>query len=206
MLRSELRAQHVSSAETTVFQPDDSTKNRPVTRHHLIPGGLRLTARHKLRRQGSQRLLPIRQPGHRARREDHEAGRGGAAEIQADALSIERLLAQFYRTLKVLSHGQLVETDRSGLVAGYVGQTAIKVKEVVTSALGGVLFIDEAYALNPQGGGQDFGQEAIETLLKMMEDHRRDLSVVVAGYTEKMNEFISSNPGLRSRFNSYFYF
>ncbi|MGB7926232.1 MAG: AAA family ATPase [Pyrinomonadaceae bacterium] len=120
--------------------------------------------------------------------------------------TIARLLAQFYRTLKVLSRGQLVETDRSGLVAGYVGQTAIKVKEVVQSALGGVLFIDEAYSLNPQGGGQDFGHEAVETLLKMMEDHRKDLSVVVAGYTEKMSEFISSNPGLRSRFNKYFYF
>jgi SpoVK/Ycf46/Vps4 family AAA+-type ATPase len=120
--------------------------------------------------------------------------------------TIARLLAQFYRTLKVLSRGQLVETDRSGLVAGYVGQTAIKVREVVSSALGGVLFIDEAYSLNPQGGGQDFGHEAIETLLKMMEDHRKDLSVVVAGYTAKMNEFISSNPGLRSRFNRYFYF
>jgi SpoVK/Ycf46/Vps4 family AAA+-type ATPase len=120
--------------------------------------------------------------------------------------TIARLLAQFYRTLKVLSRGQLVETDRSGLVAGYVGQTAIKVKEVVNSALGGVLFIDEAYALSPQGGGQDFGHEAIETLLKMMEDHRQELSVVVAGYTAKMNEFISSNPGLRSRFNRYFYF
>ena len=120
--------------------------------------------------------------------------------------TIARLLAQFYRTLKVLSRGQLVETDRSGLVAGYVGQTAIKVKEVVNSALGGILFIDEAYSLNPQGGGQDFGHEAIETLLKMMEDHRRDLSVVVAGYTEKMSQFISSNPGLRSRFNRYFYF
>jgi hypothetical protein len=120
--------------------------------------------------------------------------------------TIARLLAQFYRTLKVLSRGQLVETDRSGLVAGYVGQTAIKVKEVVKSALGGVLFIDEAYSLNPEGGGQDFGHEAIETLLKMMEDHRQDLSVVVAGYTEKMGQFISSNPGLRSRFNRYFYF
>jgi AAA+ superfamily predicted ATPase len=120
--------------------------------------------------------------------------------------TIARLLAQFYRTLKVLSRGHLVETDRSGLVAGYVGQTAIKVKEVVNSALGGVLFIDEAYSLSPQGGGQDFGHEAIETLLKMMEDHRQELSVVVAGYTEKMSEFISSNPGLRSRFNRYFYF
>ena len=120
--------------------------------------------------------------------------------------TIARLLAQFYRTLKVLNRGHLVETDRSGLVAGYVGQTALKVKEVVNSALGGVLFIDEAYSLNPGTGGQDFGHEAVETLLKMMEDHRKDLSVVVAGYTEKMNQFISSNPGLRSRFNKYFYF
>lgn len=120
--------------------------------------------------------------------------------------TIARLIAQVYRSLKILSRGHLVETDRSDLVAGYVGQTALKVKEVVEKSLGGVLFIDEAYALSPEGRGNDFGQEAVETLLKMMEDHREDLIVIVAGYTEKMDDFISSNPGLRSRFNKFFHF
>jgi SpoVK/Ycf46/Vps4 family AAA+-type ATPase len=120
--------------------------------------------------------------------------------------TIARLLAQVYRSLKILSRGHLVETDRAGLVAGFVGQTALKVKEVVNNALGGVLFIDEAYALNPEGRGSDFGQEAVETLLKLMEDHRHDLIVIVAGYTQKMDDFIASNPGLRSRFNKFFHF
>ncbi len=120
--------------------------------------------------------------------------------------TIARLLAQVYRSLKILSRGHLVETDRAGLIAGFVGQTALKVKEVVTNALGGVLFIDEAYALNPEGRGSDFGQEAVETLLKLMEDHRHELIVIVAGYTEKMDDFIASNPGLRSRFNKFFHF
>jgi len=120
--------------------------------------------------------------------------------------TIARLLAQIYRSLSVLSRGHLIETDRSGLVAGYVGQTALKVKEVVTGALGGILFIDEAYALSPQTGGNDFGHEAVETLLKMMEDHRDDLVVVAAGYTGPMELFLSSNPGLRSRFNKFIHF
>jgi stage V sporulation protein K len=119
--------------------------------------------------------------------------------------TVARLLGQIYQALGVLSKGHLVETDRSGLVAGYVGQTALKVREVVESALGGILFIDEAYALNV-GQGWDFGQEAIDTLLKLMEDHRDDLIVVAAGYTDKMNAFLSSNPGLRSRFNKYLSF
>jgi SpoVK/Ycf46/Vps4 family AAA+-type ATPase len=119
--------------------------------------------------------------------------------------TVARLLAQIYRALEILSAGHLLETDRSGLVAGYVGQTALKVKEVVNKALGGILFIDEAYSLS-SGDGEDFGREAVETLLKMMEDHRHDLVVVVAGYTTKMDEFLSSNPGLRSRFNKFIYF
>lgn len=119
--------------------------------------------------------------------------------------TVARLLSSIYKSLNLLSKGHLVETDRAGLVAGYVGQTALKVKEVAEKALGGVLFIDEAYSLS-SGGNEDFGQEAIETLLKFMEDNRDDLIVVVAGYPDKMESFISSNPGLRSRFNKYLTF
>ena len=120
--------------------------------------------------------------------------------------TVARLLAQIYHAIGVLSKGQLIEVDRSGLVAGFVGQTAIKTGEVIQKALGGVLFIDEAYALSNHDNANDFGQEAIETLLKGMEDHRADLIVIVAGYTELMGDFIHSNPGLESRFNKYFYF
>ena len=120
--------------------------------------------------------------------------------------TVARLLAKLYHAIGVLSKGQLVEVDRSGLVAGFVGQTALKTQEVVTKAIGGVLFIDEAYALTSHTGQNDFGQEAVEVLLKNMEDHRDDLIVIVAGYTDLMGEFIHSNPGLESRFNKYFYF
>jgi len=121
--------------------------------------------------------------------------------------TVARIIANLYKALGVISKGQFVETDRSGLVAGYVGQTAIKTKELIDSAMGGVLFIDEAYTLAPQGGGgNDFGQEAIDTLLKAMEDNRDDFVVIVAGYPELMSRFINSNPGLNSRFNKYLSF
>ena len=118
---------------------------------------------------------------------------------------IARLMARIYKSLGILSKGQLVEVDRSGLVAGYVGQTAIKTSEVIEKAKGGVLFIDEAYALTNRGGN-DYGQEAVDTLLKAMEDNRDDLVVIVAGYIELMQEFVRSNPGLESSFNRFLHF
>ena len=113
--------------------------------------------------------------------------------------TVARLLAQIYRTLGVVEKGHLVETDRSQLVAGFVGQTAIQVRKVVEGALGGVLLVDEAYAL-ARGDERDFGQEAIDTLVKLIEDHRDDLVVIAAGYPDEMGDFVESNPGLRSRF------
>ena len=116
--------------------------------------------------------------------------------------TVARILARIYKQLGILEKGQLVETDRSGLVAEYVGQTAVKTNKIIDKALGGVLFIDEAYTL-AQGGDNDYGREAIATLLKRMEDDRDRLVVVLAGYPGEIEYFIDSNPGLRSRFNRY---
>lgn len=113
--------------------------------------------------------------------------------------TVARLIAKLYRQLGVLEKGQLIEVDRGGLVAGYVGQTALKTQEKIDEAIGGVLFIDEAYTLAK--GGSDFGQEAIDTILKAMEDKRESFVVIVAGYSEPMERFLESNPGLKSRFN-----
>lgn len=118
--------------------------------------------------------------------------------------TVARILAGIYRDKGLLKKGHLVETDRSGLVAEYVGQTAVKTNRIIDKALDGVLFIDEAYSLIAKG--EDFGQEAIATLLKRMEDDRDRLIVILAGYTNEMKEFINSNPGLRSRFNRYIEF
>ncbi len=120
--------------------------------------------------------------------------------------TVARLLSRIFKHLGFLSKGQLYETDREGMIAGFVGQTATKVDKAVEESLGGVLFIDEAYALTTNSFGNDYGAEAVNTLLKRMEDHREDLAVVVAGYNDPMKLFIESNPGLRSRFNRFFTF
>lgn len=119
--------------------------------------------------------------------------------------TVARIIAEIYRDLGILAKGHLVETDRSGLVAEYIGQTAVKTNKIIDSALDGVLFIDEAYSL-VSGGGNDYGLEAIATLLKRMEDDRTRLVVILAGYGNEMKSFIDANPGLQSRFNRYIHF
>lgn len=119
--------------------------------------------------------------------------------------TVARILAKIYKSLGVVTKGHLVETDRSGLVAEYVGQTAVKTNKIIDSALDGVLFIDEAYSLI-SSSENDYGKEAIATLLKRMEDDRNRLVVILAGYTKEMKDFIDSNPGLQSRFNRYIEF
>jgi len=119
--------------------------------------------------------------------------------------TVARILAQIYKALGILERGHLVECDRQSLVGGYVGQTAIKTSELINKAMGGVLFIDEAYSLS-DGGSNDFGREAIETLLKRMEDRRGEFIVIAAGYTQNMEKFMESNPGLKSRFDRVFQF
>lgn len=120
--------------------------------------------------------------------------------------TIARLLGRVYRALGLLQSGHLVETDRSGLVAGFVGQTAIKTDEQINKAKDGVLFIDEAYTLVPENSSNDFGRESVDTILKRMEDMREGFAVIAAGYTDEMERFINSNPGLKSRFSRYFNF
>jgi SpoVK/Ycf46/Vps4 family AAA+-type ATPase len=120
--------------------------------------------------------------------------------------AVARIVAELYCSLGIIPSNHIVEVDRAGLVAGYVGQSAIKTLEVLESALGGVLFIDEAYALAQSEHRNDFGHEVIDTLLKFMEDHRDQMVVIVAGYPEPMKRFIESNPGLRSRFNHFIEF
>ncbi len=119
--------------------------------------------------------------------------------------TVARLLSKIYNHLGITQNDILIETDRAGLVAGYVGQTAIKTDEVIQKALGGILFIDEAYTLSPKGGDQ-FGEEAIDCILKRMEDSRDNLVVIVAGYKKNMEFFLNTNPGLKSRFNTHILF
>jgi len=117
--------------------------------------------------------------------------------------TVARILSKIYFNLGFLSKGHLIEVDRTGLVAGYVGQTAIKTQEIIEKAKGGILFIDEAYTLSSNKGDSDFGKEAIDTLLKYMEDYRKDFIVIVAGYPKLISGFLKSNPGLQSRFNNF---
>jgi hypothetical protein len=150
----------------------------------------RLTSLLRIQRLRAERGLPAFETSH------HLVFTGNPGTGKT---TVARLLSQIFRTLGIVSKGHLVETDRSQLVAGYVGQTAPRTRAVLESALGGTLLIDEAYAL-ARGGENDFGLEAIDTLVKFMEDHRDDLAVVAAGYPREMEQLIDANPGLKSRF------
>ena len=150
----------------------------------------RLTSMLQVQQLRAERNLPVIETSH------HLVFTGNPGTGKT---TVARLLSQIYRTVGVVSGGQLIETDRSKLVAGFVGQTALKTQQALESALGGMLLIDEAYAL-ARGGDTDFGREAIDTLVKFMEDHRDDVAIVAAGYTTEMAQFIDANPGLKSRF------
>jgi Cdc6-like AAA superfamily ATPase len=150
----------------------------------------RLTSMLQVQQIRAERRLPVIETSH------HLVFTGNPGTGKT---TVARLLSQIYRAIGVVDKGHLVETDRSKLVAGFVGQTALKTQETLQSSLGGMLLIDEAYAL-ARGGDNDFGREAIDTLVKFMEDHRDDLAIVAAGYTEEMADFIDTNPGLKSRF------
>ena len=150
----------------------------------------RLTSLLRIQRLRAERGLPTLETSH------HLVFTGNPGTGKT---TVARLLSQILRALGIVSKGHLVETDRSHLVAGYVGQTAARTRTVMESALGGTLLIDEAYAL-ARGGEQDFGREAIDTIVKFMEDHRDDLAVIAAGYPEEMQRLIEANPGLESRF------
>ena len=150
----------------------------------------RLTSLLRIQRLREERGLPTLETSH------HLVFTGNPGTGKT---TVARLLSQILRALGILSKGHLIETDRSHLVAGYVGQTAARTRTVMESALGGTLLIDEAYAL-ARGGEQDFGREAIDTIVKFMEDHRDDLAVIAAGYPEEMERLIQANPGLESRF------
>jgi SpoVK/Ycf46/Vps4 family AAA+-type ATPase len=142
----------------------------------------------------------------RYRANKHNSGRPGLQHLifignpGTGKTTVARMVAEFYKSLGLLSRGQCIEVTRGDLVAGYVGQTAIRTAEKITSALDGVLFIDEAYSL-VGSSENDFGNEAIDTLVKMMEDHKDRLVVIAAGYPKEMGAFLNSNPGLKSRFS-----
>ncbi len=156
----------------------------------------RLTSLLRIQRLRSERGLPTVETSH------HLVFTGNPGTGKT---TVARLLSEIYRALGVVSKGHLVETDRSALVAGYIGQTATKTRAVLETALGGTVLIDEAYAL-ARGSEEDFGREAIDTLVKFMEDHRDDLAVVAAGYPAEMEAFIAANPGLESRFTRTIHF
>ncbi len=120
--------------------------------------------------------------------------------------TVARIIGKMYQQLGLLSRGHFLEVSRTDLIAGYQGQTALKVKEVIERAVGGVLFIDEAYSITENDRSDSYGKEALTELTKALEDYRDDLVVIVAGYTELMNDFFSANPGLHSRFNTFLYF